>query len=104
MPSASTTKGTSQGIALSDLPDDAAQMLRVLDTDGDGVLSQREIHRAQLKHQDSTAWQTRMPSLRTVGFRPSGSLWSLARGSWRTRDTTISLIQQMTTSLRSAKV
>lgn len=79
MPSASTTKGTSQGIALSDLPDDAAQMLRVLDTDGDGVLSQREIHRAQLKHQDSTAWQTRMPSLRSR-FQ---AIWELVvSGAW----------------------
>ena len=75
--SASTTKGMSKGIALSDLPDDAAEMLSVLDTDGDGVISQREI--AQLKRQDATTLHSRIPSLRSR----LQAIWELVvSGKW----------------------
>ena len=75
--SASTTKGMSKGIALSDLPDDAAEMLSVLDTDGDGVISQGET--AQLKRQDATTLHSRIPSLRSR----LQAIWELVvSGKW----------------------
>ena len=79
MPSASTTQGTSQGITLSDLPDDAAKMLSVLDTDGDGVISQREIHGAQKPTENSLRSKLRIPPLRSR----LQAIWELVvSGKW----------------------